>query len=58
MELVDDDELQLRMEDLCWVYDQAAAIVRREFAGKLIVDGLHFAPEVMSWPLLPRSKNT
>src|ERR1700688_1734702 len=25
MELVDDDELQLPMEDLCWVYDQAAA---------------------------------
>jgi hypothetical protein len=59
MELVNDDELQLRMEALCWVYNQAAAHrTARVCREDLTVDGLHFAPEVMSWPLLPRSRNT
>ena len=59
MELVNDDELQLRMDALCWVYNQAAAHrTARVCREDLTVDGLHFAPEVMSWPLLPRSRNT
>jgi Cu/Ag efflux protein CusF len=53
------DKLQLRMEALCWVYNQAAAHRTARVCGEdLTVDGLHFAPEVLSWPLLPRSRNT
>jgi hypothetical protein len=49
----------LRMEDLCWVYNHAAAHrMARVCSEDVTVDGLHFAPEVMSWPLLPRSRNT
>jgi hypothetical protein len=49
----------LRTRDLCkGIITTQPPIVRRESAGEdLTVDGLHFAPEVRSWPLLPHSKN-
>src|SRR6266704_4667548 len=46
-----------RMKGLCWVYSHAACPSYGESLQDLTVDGLRFAPEVRSWPLLPHSKN-
>jgi Ala-tRNA(Pro) deacylase len=47
-----------RMEDLCWVYNHAAAHrTARVCRDDLTVDGLHIAPEVTSCPLLPHSRD-
>ena len=59
MELVGDDELQLADErPMLSLLSGSRPSYGESLQEDLTVDGLHSEPEVMSWPLLPHSRNT